>query len=300
MVRACVRRHAGPALGPRWAHARPLSSCILSSDPKQRITRLYDSVAAEYAEKGPPFFDHAGRRLVEIAGVAEGQQVLDVATGRGAVLFPAVGRVGPTGFVTGIDLAESMVTHTAREIARRGVTTAAVRVMDAEALECPAGSFDRVLCSFAVFFLTDLRAVLAGMFRVLKPGGVVGFAFIRGKDDRWRWYEALLKEHGAFDDYPPRPGVPGILKENRLVEFLIRAGFTDGVETRESVDLDLGDEHTWWQSLWTNGSRAALERLPEPTLEIVRTEALARACALKTEAGLLERHDFVYVTAVRP
>ena len=123
---------------------------------------------------------------------------------------------------------------------------------------------------------------------------------LRGKDERWRWYETLLKEHGAFDNYPPRPGIAGILKPNRLIEYLGRAGFVHGVETLESVDLDLGDEHTWWVSLWTNGSRAALERLPEPKLEIVRTAALKRARALKTAAGLLERHDFVYVTAVRP
>ena len=272
----------------------------LSPDPKQRITRLYDSVAAEYAEKGPPFFDHAGRRLVEVAEVRSGHHVLDVATGRGAVLFPAVERVGPTGSATGIDLAAAMVAHTAEEVARRGVGNATVCVMDAEALDFPAGTFDRVLCSFAVFFLTELEAVLAGMFRVLKPGGKVGFAFIRGKDARWHWYEELLKEHGAFDNYPPRPGVAGILKPNRLIEYLGRAGFVHGVETLESVDLDLGDEHTWWVSLWTNGSRAALERLPEPQLEIVRTAALKRARALKTAAGLLERHDFVYVTAVRP
>ena len=272
----------------------------LSPDPKQRVTRLYDSVAAEYTEKGPPFFTYAGQRLVEIVGVSEGHRVLDVATGRGAVLLPAAERVGRAGTVTGIDLAKAMVSQTAQEIARRGLTNATVRVMDAEALAFADASFDSALSSFAVFFFTDLPAVLSGMFRVLRPGGRVGFAFIRGKDERWGWYSELLRAHGAFDNYPPRPGVSGILAENRLIEFLTKAGFVNGVETPESVDLDLGDEHTWWASLWTHGARAALERLPEATLKLVCAEALTRARALKTESGLLERHDFVYVTAERP
>ena len=44
------------------------------NDPKARAAKLYSSVAAAY-EDGPPFFAHAGRRLVEIAGVAPGDAV---------------------------------------------------------------------------------------------------------------------------------------------------------------------------------------------------------------------------------
>lgn len=69
----------------------------LSADPKHRLARLYSTVAPEYEENGPPYFAHDGKRLGEIGGVAPGQAVLDIATGRGAVLFPAVARVGPPG-----------------------------------------------------------------------------------------------------------------------------------------------------------------------------------------------------------
>lgn len=71
---------------------------------KRRVAALYTQVAADYAELGPPLFAHAGGRLVEIAGVAPADRVLDVATGRGAVLFPAAERIGPSGQVVGMTL----------------------------------------------------------------------------------------------------------------------------------------------------------------------------------------------------
>src|SRR5688500_2176491 len=83
-----------------------------------------------------------GRRLVEGVGVSAGDAVLDVATGRGAVLFPAAERVGPGGSVVGIDLAVGMVERTRAEIERRGVANASVRQMDAERLDFADGSFD--------------------------------------------------------------------------------------------------------------------------------------------------------------
>ena len=48
--------------------------------------------------------------------VTPGADVLDVAAGRGAVLFAAADQVGPEGLVVGIDLAENMVRETTAEI----------------------------------------------------------------------------------------------------------------------------------------------------------------------------------------
>ncbi|MBI4192001.1 MAG: methyltransferase domain-containing protein [Betaproteobacteria bacterium] len=61
-----------------------------------------------------------GERLVELAQLAPGTSVLDVAAGRGAVLFPAAKRVGARGHVIGIDLSSDMVRETAAEIRGAG------------------------------------------------------------------------------------------------------------------------------------------------------------------------------------
>lgn len=71
---------------------------------KQRIEQTFDGAAASYDRIGPSIFTQFGRRLVEKMQLKRGNYVLDVATGTGAALLPAVRRVGAEGHITGIDL----------------------------------------------------------------------------------------------------------------------------------------------------------------------------------------------------
>ena len=83
--------------------------------------------------------------------------MIDITTGRGAVLFPAAESVGSDGKVTGIDLSEIMVQETKAEIARLKMAgNIEVRQMDAENLQFPDVLFDFVLCGFAIFFFLYL------------------------------------------------------------------------------------------------------------------------------------------------
>jgi len=145
----------------------------MSDSPEARKAQ----VSAQFSQLAPVYdfaggFARFGRRLVDAAGVEPGQRVLDVASGRGAALFPAAERVGSAGHVEGIDLAEGMVQAVNADAAARGVG-ARVRLMDAEHLDFPDGSFDRVLCGFGIMFPPDQLLVLREMRRVLRPGGRV-------------------------------------------------------------------------------------------------------------------------------
>ena len=269
------------------------------SEPKQLLAELYTRAAPDYGEVGAPLFAVAGRRLVEVAGVRPGERVLDVAAGRGAVLLPAAERVGPNGHAVGLDLALGMVEQAAATIAAAGLSNAEIRLGDAEQLPFRSSTFDRVLCSFAVFWFADLTRALAEMQRVLRPGGTLGFAFARGADPRWTWYEDLLRAWGALDDLPALPGQPGIREPGALVTRLSAAGFAGAREVVEDVELLYRDPEDWWASLWTHGSRVALERLPAAALGRVRTECLARAAAQTAADGLPQRYRLVYVLARR-
>lgn len=77
---------------------------------------IYDRAAASYERVGPSFFSYFGRRVVEMVGMSEGSRVLDVACGAGAVLLAAIGRVGPSGIVVGVDRAGAMVDRPRGEI----------------------------------------------------------------------------------------------------------------------------------------------------------------------------------------
>ncbi len=57
------------------------------------VARIFTRVAGTYDRTGPAFLSHFGRRLAALAEIEPGMRVLDVATGRGAVVFPC-GRYG--------------------------------------------------------------------------------------------------------------------------------------------------------------------------------------------------------------
>jgi ubiquinone/menaquinone biosynthesis C-methylase UbiE len=130
-----------------------LEAIHVNDDPSSRKAKVrmrFNDVAMDY-DAGPGAFAHFGRRLVHIAAIAPGNRVLDVASGRGAVPFPAAAKAGASGTVVGVDIAEEMVRVTNEEATRLGLR-ARLQVMDAEHLNFPDSTFDRVLCGFGIMF----------------------------------------------------------------------------------------------------------------------------------------------------
>ena len=64
--------------------------------------RVFSAAAPSYDEV-IPFFAHWGRSVIARVPLEPGDRVLDVASGRGSTLFPALDRVGPGGQVVGTD-----------------------------------------------------------------------------------------------------------------------------------------------------------------------------------------------------
>lgn len=108
--------------------------------------------------------------LLEVARLQPGERVLDVACGTGVVTRLAAEQVGPTGSVTGLDLAPDMI-----DVAKAAEEPAGAHiewhVADASSLPLPDASYDVVLCQLGLMFMEDRTAALAEMRRVLVPGG---------------------------------------------------------------------------------------------------------------------------------
>ena len=164
---------------------------------KLMMAGIFNRAAPTYGQVGPGYFDYFGQRLVDQADLKPGMRVLDVATGRGAVLFPAARAVGTSGSVIGIDLAEEMVYGTNAEIEQRRVRNASARAMDADDLTFPEASFDAITCAFSVFFLSDRDAALREFHRLMRPGGRLAVSIwgeeTRSEVARWRWYDELVR-----------------------------------------------------------------------------------------------------------
>jgi hypothetical protein len=125
---------------------------------------------------------------------------------------------------------------------------ASVQLMDVSALEFEPAQFTHVLSSFAVFFFTDLPAVLRNIRQFLRPNSVAGFAFSRSTDPRWRWNEQLLRDCGALAGLPEGSGYPRIREPGILGGLLETSGFTDVVELEEPTEIWYASPEAWWAS----------------------------------------------------
>ncbi len=271
---------------------------------KREIAGAYTRAAPGYVEN--PAFHRFGRRLAELAGIQPGARVLDVACGRGAVLFPAAELAGPGGQVVGIDLSEGMVGATAAEVERRGLRHVAVRLMDAENLALPDASFDRVLGGVGIFFLPDPRRGLAEFRRVLAPGGRVALSTWGEGDPRWQWRFDLIRKYRppepAQDD-SPEPA-PDFHTPEGLRAFVTAGGFEDPRVLSDETELFFPSPEAWWASQWTHGSRMILEKIEAfggpAALERFRAEAFAHLATIREPRGYPSREVALFTLATRP
>jgi SAM-dependent methyltransferase len=108
--------------------------------------------------------------LLRRADIRSGERVLDVACGTGVVARLAAAQVGPTGAVTGVDVAPDMI-DVARAAPVPDGPPVDWHVGDATSLPLPDAAYDVVLCQMGLMFMEDRAAALTEMRRVLAPGG---------------------------------------------------------------------------------------------------------------------------------
>ncbi len=149
-----------------------------------------------------------GRRLLAAAVLQEGERVLDVGCGNGAVSLEAARAVGPGGHVTGLDLSAPML-----EVAR---TRAVERGIDVDFVmgDAQTASFDRpfdvVIGRFGVMFFDDPEVAFANLARATRPGGRLSFVCWREfLANKWVTVPSMaMVAHVGIPELPP-PGAPG-------------------------------------------------------------------------------------------
>lgn len=123
--------------------------------------------SGNYAEVCDRMIPRLGARLVELAGVRPGDEVLDVAAGSGNAALPAA-RMGAT--VTALDITPSLLEAGSQRASAAGLEIEWVHG-DAQAMPFADGRFDTVLSCVGVQFCADHGAAAAELVRVCGPGG---------------------------------------------------------------------------------------------------------------------------------
>ncbi len=106
-----------------------------------------------------------------LANLKPGDIVLDLGSGAGFDSFLAAKKVGPTGYVIGVDMTPEMVDK-ARELAKNdSYPNVEFRLGEIENIPAPDGSVDVIISNCVINLSTDKLRVFREAFRVLKPGG---------------------------------------------------------------------------------------------------------------------------------
>jgi SAM-dependent methyltransferase len=101
----------------------------------------------------------------------EGETVLDLGSGGGIDVLLSARRVGPTGFVYGVDMTDEMLALAQKNKEKAGATNVAFLRGRIEDIPLPANSVDVVISNCVINLAADKSLVLKDAFRVLKPGG---------------------------------------------------------------------------------------------------------------------------------
>lgn len=267
---------------------------------QRRLQRYgWDKAAGFYEQYWQHQLAPAQRRLLQLAALAPGERVLDVACGTGLVTFPAADAVGRSGAVVATDLSENMVAHVAAEAAARGVGQVTTRRMEAEALEVPEGSFDVVLCALGLMYVPDSTAALREFARVLRPGGRAALA-VWGTRDKCGWAEIFpIVDRRVASEVCPMFFQLGTADTLRTT--MERAGFAEVAVERLSTILRYQSDEDACGAAFAGGPVAlAYSRFDRTTRDEAHAEYLASIGSWRTDSGYEVPGEFVVARGVKP
>ena len=215
-------------------------------DPLFSAAQAYERFMGRWSRGLAPLF-------VRFAGVRDGDTVLDVGSGTGA-LTAAVAKMAPSSRIVGIDpaapyvaLAQSSFGFAQDEGSRHGSALIQFEAGDAQQMRFDNAVFDRTLSLLVVNFIPDVRKALGEMKRVTKSRGTIAAAvwdYGEGMEMlRVFWDEAVaLAPAAAVKDERNMP----FCRPGELAALWHELGLQDVVETGLTIETRFASFDDFW------------------------------------------------------
>ena len=113
-----------------------------------------------------------------VADLDEGETVLDLGSGGGIDVLLSARRVGPTGFVYGLDMTDEMLELARENACKADATNVEFLEGYIEDIPLPDASVDVIISNCVINLSTDKPRLIGEMFRTLRPGGRLGISDI--------------------------------------------------------------------------------------------------------------------------
>ncbi|QLJ52795.1 MAG: Arsenite S-adenosylmethyltransferase [Candidatus Fermentimicrarchaeum limneticum] len=154
-----------------------------------------------------------------LADLREGETVLDLGTGAGIDVFLAANKVGPEGYVIGVDMTEEMIKKANKTAKKHGYKNVEFRVGEIENLPVEDNSVDVIISNCVINLSPDKLRTYQEAYRVLKPGGRV---LISDLVTEGELPEKIRRNSDAWAGC-----IAGALEKRKYIETIRKAGFRD-------------------------------------------------------------------------
>jgi len=239
-----------------------------------------------YADSLDAMLSPLSKRLLTSAVVQEGERVLDIGCGSGALTIQANALAGPGVAATGIDISAPLV-QLAKERATEQNSPAVFELSDAETYRA-GQKFDLMVSRLGVMFFNDPLAAFEQIRRQAKSGG--GLSFVCWQTlAKNEWLSVPFQAATPFFKELPQasgsdgPGPFSLANKDGVFDILNRSGWRD--VTVSELDLPLTLPGT------DSISSARLMIQMGPVAPIIRMQGLDAAPIEEAVADVLAKHQ---------
>jgi len=165
--------------------------------------------------------------VMDALGLGPGMSVADVGSGDGYFAFHLAARVGPAGKVYAVDVDDGELKKIRRRAKADGLGQIETVLGARNDPQLEAESLDVALIVNAYHEMRDYDAMLTGIFRALKPGGVLGIVEAEDEPgkrretyyDRHRMPAEVVREDAARAGFRFVGERPGFVRPSREKKF---------------------------------------------------------------------------------
>jgi len=275
---------------------------MTNSKDSQETAADWNEMAGAF-DRWLPYIQPVAEALIDLADVAPGHQVLDVASGTGEPSLSLARRYAKQGIkIVGVDGAEAMVRLATKKASAAGFSNLTFQQMQAEALSFSKASFDRVISRFGVMLFDDPLKGLQEMRRVLRPDGKIAIAV-------WGEFHEISSLYLLWDLFisemppekrPPMPRIGRMGPPGKLEALLREAGFQEIEVKPLSVPYRFESFDSYWAVSTDAGLlKAPLETFSPEQQKRIRDIAEARSAPFCKNGTLIFQNKALLASAVK-
>lgn len=222
------------------------------------------------------------------------ERILDVATGTGW----AARRIAARGAqVIGVDIGADLI-EAAKACAAAEQLKIDFQVGDAEALPFENKTFDAVISTFGVMFVSKPEAVAVELSRICKPGGRIALTTWPADGT----IAGLFKVMKPYMAAPASPAPPSPFEwgSRERIQQLLGSSFDLRFETGTTVLREPSGQAAWELFVSGYGPTKALAATLDPQrLENLKQDFIAYHEGFKTELGVAMPRDYLVTIGIR-